>query len=333
MRLLALFLTLLPALASAQSDWLSLPLPQPLTPGARAEIGVAVRSGESYGWAQGDADARYTDPLGLTQTTLKTVELDLLLRARLGASVVLELQAPLQFNELSPHTYGGATFTLQDPLAKRQQGFGDLRLALRGPLTGAPGGFQSGWSLGMVAPTGQGPFDSPDMLLATGEGRWQALAGLVLGGGEGGTIESWLWVQGRWQAPRPAWVSSQAWLAYNGSMDAAAPRGPLNGGSVMLDPRWGVDASYGLAWNWYRDGETRHSLAVELVGHGLTPWSMDGQDQGAGPEGALYVQPELITRFGRFNASGGWRSATLNGSYNVPDFYYGTVLVNAAYAF
>ena len=333
MRLLALFLTLWPALASAQSDWLSLPVPQPLTPGARAEVGVAVRTGESYWWAQGDTQARYTDALGLTQTTLKTVELALLLRAKLGSTLVLELETPLQFNELSPYLEGGAVHTLQDPTALRQQGLGDLRLSLRGPLFGGPGGLQAGWSAGVVAPSGQGPFDSATTLVATGQGRWQALLGLVFGGGEDAALETWLWAQGRWQAPRPAWVSSQAWLSYDGGRDHALPRGPLNSGSVMLDPRWGADASAGLAWNWHRDGETRHSLAVELLGHGLTAWSMDGQDQGLGPEGAWYVQPELIARFGRFNACGGWRSAALPGSYNVPYFYYGTVLVNAAYAF
>ena len=333
MRRLALLLALWPAFLHAQDDWLSLPVPQPLSGPARVELALGVGSGEALGWVRGNDWAVFSPVTWATQT-LKTVGLDLALRVKLGGTLVAEAHVPLVFNELSPYDAGNpVVFSPQDPTVLRQQGVGDIQVGLRGALVGRPGGFQGGWSLGAVAPTGLGPFDSKVPLVATGAGRWQALAALVLGGGQDGPVESWLWAQGRYQAGRQAWVSSQAYLAYFGDgVSGSYPVGPKDSGAVWLDPRWGGDVSYGLGWNWYRDATSRHSLAIEFVGHALSPWSIDGQDQGVGLEWAVWAQPELIFRFGRFNASGGVRLAPLLGS-NALDYYSGLMLVNVSYAF
>jgi len=333
MRRLALFLALLPALLRAQDDWLSLPVPQPLSGTARMEVGLSVHSAEYQGWIRGRDEAWFNTAVGVTRT-LKSVGADLILRGKVAGPLVLEAKIPLVFNEFStPDDGSPQIYSPLDPTVLREQGLGDIQLGLRGPLFGRPGGLQGGWSLGLVAPTGLGPFDAKDPLLATGDGRWQALGALVLGGGQDRAIESWLWAQGRYQAGRMAWVSSQAYLAYDGDGYNEVPVAPKLSGTVWLDPRWGFDASYGLAWNWYRDAEVRHSLAVEFLGHGLSAWSMDGQDQGLGSEFGLWVQPELIMRFGQFNACGGWRSSPILSSYNVPGAYSGTLIVNASYAF
>ena len=333
MRRLALLLALWPAFLPAQDDWLSLPVPQPLSGGARAEVGLAVASGEAIGWVRG-LDEGYFTSVTWTSRTLKMVGLDVALRAKLGGSLVLEAHIPLLFNELSPNDDAvPVTYGPQDPTVLRQQGLGDIQLGLRGGLFGHPGGLQAGWSLGVVAPTGLGPFDAKDPLLATGAGRWQGLAALVLGGGQQGPLETWLWAQGRYQAGRTAWVSNQAYLVYVGDAFTSVPQAPADSGAVWLDPRWGIDADWGLAWNWYRDAEERHSVAVELVGSGLSPWSIDGHDQGWGPQLAWALQPELILRFGRFNASGGVRFPVLVGSFNTLGIPNGTLLVNVSYAF
>jgi len=335
MRRLALLLALWPALLHAQDDWLSLPVPQPLSGSARAEVALGLSSGEAIGWIRGN-DLAYFSPVTWTTQTLKTVGMDLTLRAKLGASLVLEARVPLLFNQLSPFDdYAPVTYGLQDPTVSRGQGLGDIQVGLRGPLFGRPGTLQGGWSAGMVAPTGLGPFDAASPLLATGAGRWQALAAVVLGGGQDQAVETWLWAQGRYQAGRQAWVSSQAYLAFagDGPSQTSYPVAPTESGALWLDPRWGADFSYGLGWNWYRDGASRHCLAVELIGHALSPWSLDGHDQGLGPEWSLAVQPELLFHFGVFNISGGVRLQPLLGSFNALDFNSGLLLVNASYAF
>jgi hypothetical protein len=336
MRTLALFLALLapwPAFLHAQDDWLSLPVPQPLSGSTRAELGLAVGSGEAEGWVRGQDEAVFS-PVTWASQSLKQVSLDLALRAKLSGTLVIEAHVPLVFTELSPwEGANSVVFSPQDPAVRREQGLGDIQVGLRGALFGAPGGFQGGWSVGAIAPTGLSPFDAKAPLLATGAGRWQGLLGLVVGGGQDGPIESWLWAQGRYQAGRQAWASPQATLAFGGDGVGSYPINPNESGQVWLDPRWGGDLDYGLGWNWYRDAESRHSLAIEFIGHALGPWSINGRDQGVGPEWGLWAQPELIFRFGRFNASGGVRLPPIPGANNELVFDDGLMLINASYAF
>jgi hypothetical protein len=338
-RLLALILLAWPSLARAQDDWLNLQVPDPM-PGSRFEVAAQILSGESDYWANGVINSdttKNTDmvvPNGGTPTvSVKSLDMELELRGRAWRSLIVEADVPLVLVEVSADNVApGTSYPPDSPYALRGGGLGDIRLGLRGPWLGTRSGPQLGWSLSMVAPTGQGPLDSTTPLAATGEGRWQALPGLVFGGGQDGDVEAWMQVQGRWQFGREAWVSSQAPLGYIGDKTNSTPLFPRSSGAVWLNPRLGGDAAAGLGWNWYRDADQHHTLAVELLGHWLSPWVMDGVDQGLGDECSVQVEPELQAHFGAFTAVGGWRSAVLYG-LGVPDASWGQLIFNASYAF
>jgi hypothetical protein len=338
-RLLALILLAWPGLAQAQDDWLNLQVPDPM-PGHRFELAGQILSGESNIWANGAFKTDYSQntdivvPNGGTQTvSVKELAMEVELRGRVWRDLILEADVPLVLAEVSAaDAVAGTSYPPNSPYALRGGGLGDLRLGLRGPWLGSSPGAQLGWSLNLIAPTGLGPFDSTTPLAATGDGRWQAQPGLVFGGGGDGGLEGWLQAQGRWQFGRSAWVSTLAPLGYAGDTQHSVPVLPKTSGAVWLDPRWGGDAAAGLGWNWYRDDLQRHTLAVELLGHWLSPWAMDGVDQGLGDECSVQVEPELQAHFGNFTAVGGWRSAVLYG-LGVPDASWGQLIFNASYAF
>jgi len=338
-RLLALILLSVPGLALAQDDWLSLQVPDPM-PGAHFEAGAQVLTGQSASWAHGafSTDAtKFTGlvlPNGGTQTVaVNSVDLELQLRWKFWRSLLVEADLPLRFIEVSnAQAAPGTSYPPNDPSVLRGGGLGDVSLGLRGPWLGSRPGLQLGWSFGFIAPTGQGPFDATTPLAATGAGRWQVQPGLILGGGGDGALEAWVQAKGRWQFGREAWVSSQAPLGFTGDAAHSTYLTPKANGAQWLDPRWGGDAAVGLGWNWYRDAEQRQTLAVELLGHWLSPWSMSGVDQGLGAEDDVQLQPELQAHFGSFAVTGGWRSSVLYG-HGVLDPGWGLVLLNAAYAF
>ncbi|HXC62718.1 MAG TPA: hypothetical protein VNZ67_00090 [bacterium] len=333
-----------PAFAPAQEDWLNLQVPDPM-PGRRFEVAGQILSGESDLWANGAFQTDYsrnTDlvvPNGGTPTvSVKELAMEVELRGRVWRNVIVEADLPLVLTEVSAAVaLAGTSYPPDSPNALRGGGLGDIRLGLRGPWLGAAPGPQLGWSLGLIAPTGQGPFDSTTPLAATGDGRWQVQPGLVCGGGGDGDLEAWIQVQGRWQFGREAWVSSLAPLGYTGTVQNSTYVTAKTSGAVWLNPRWGGDAAAGLGWNWYRDADQRHTLAVELLGHWLSPWVIDGVDQGLVDDGtedecSVQVEPELQAHFGAFTAVGGWRSAVLYGT-GVPDPYWGQLIFNASYAF
>jgi len=339
-QLLALILLAWPALAAAQDDWLNLQVPDPL-PGARFEAAAQIVSGESQYWANGliNSDTTKNTDLvvpnaGTPTVSAKSLAMEVELRGRAWRNLIVEADVPLVLVEVSPDSdvAAGTSYPPNSPLALRGGGLGDVRLGLRGPWLGSSPGLQLGWSLQLIAPTGLGPFDSTTPLAATGDGRWQAQPGLVFGGGGDGDLEAWVQVQGRWQFGREAWVSSQAPLGYTGDTTKSTYITPRTSGPVWLNPRWGGDAAAGLGWNWYRDADQRHTLAVELLGHWLSPWVMDGVDQGLGDECSVQVQPELQAHFGSFTVLGGWRSAVIYG-LGVPDANWGQLIFNGAYAF
>jgi hypothetical protein len=338
-RLLTLILLTWPGLALAQDNWLNLQVPDPM-PGHRYEVAAQIVSGESDFWANGviNTDAtKNTDlvvPNGGTQTvSVKSLAMEVELRGRVWRDLVVEADVPLVLAEVSADNVApGTSYPPNSPYALRGGGLGDVRLGLRGTLLGAGPGPQLGWSLGLIAPTGQGPFDSTTPLAATGDGRWQAQPGLVFGGGGDGALEAWFQAQGRWQFGREAWVSSLAPLGYTGDTTHSTYLSPRTSGAVWLNPRWGGDAVAGFGWNWYRDADQHHTLAVELLGHWLSPWAMDGVDQGLGDECSVQVEPELQAHFGTFTVVGGWRSAVLYG-LGVLDANWGQLIFNASYDF
>jgi hypothetical protein len=339
-RLLALILLAWPGLARAQDDWLNLQVPDPM-PGHRFEVAGQILSGESENWANGLNNKPADDidlvvPNGGTPTvSVKSLAMEVELRGRVWRKLIVEADVPLVLVEVSAaDAVQGTSYPPNSPQALRGGGLGDIRLGLRGPWLGSNPGLQLGWSLGMIAPTGLGPFDSITPLAATGDGRWQVQPGLVVGGGGDGDLEAWAQLQGRWQFGREAWVSSQAPLAYQGTIQKSFPIYARSSGSVWLDPRWGADAALGLGWNWYRDADQRHTLAVELLGHWLSDWVIDGVDQDLqkGNECSVQVQPELQAHFGTFTVVGGWRSPVAYG-LGVLNTAWGQLIFNASYAF
>lgn len=331
-----------PALAPAQGDWLNVAVPHPLTDTA-VEIGLRAASFESYtwanGWAQADSLNHSTYLLDSTGDTLspkaaRRLELALQLRWKAWKDLVVDLDVPQVYTAFEPNYYDSVVPAPGDPEVDQGAGLGDIRLGLRGPWSGVHSALQAGWSLGLIAPTGIGPLDAQQALVATGDGRWQLQPGLVLGAGQGSSVEFWLQAQGRWQFGAPGRVSPALRLSYAGSLAGGGyyALAPSAQGAVWLDPRWGGDGSLGLGWNWYSDADSRQTLAVELLGHWLSPWSMDGMDQGFGAESSVQLQPELHARFGRFSVLGGWRSAVLYGT-NVLVQDWGQVLLDGAYAF
>jgi hypothetical protein len=338
-RILALILLAWPGLALAQDDWLNLQVPDPM-PGHRFEVAGQLLSGVDDFWANGvintdtDKNTDLVVPNAGTQTvSVKDLAMEVELRGRVWRNLIVEADVPLVLVEVSAEDVAaGTSYPPNSPDALRGGGLGDIRLGLRGPWLGRSPGLQLGWSLTLIAPTGLGPFDSTTPLAATGDGRWQLQPGLVFGGGGEGDLEAWVQAQGRWQFGRNALVPSLAPLGYTGDITDSTYITPRTSGAVWLDPRWGGDAAVGLGWIWYRDAGQRQVLAVEGLGHWLSPWVIDGIDQGLGDECSVQVEPELQAHFGTFTVVGGWRSAVLYG-LGVPDASWGQLIFNAAYAF
>jgi hypothetical protein len=250
---------------------------------------------------------------------------------RLEPRLVLEADVPVVFSEFAPDT--GSTveyYNLNTPAVEESQGLGDVRLGLRGALKDASDGFNAGWSLALVAPTGLSPFSAPQTLAATGDGRWQALPGFVLGG-LSGPWEGWFQAVGRLQFGQQVESSSQAYLDWTWG-PAAGGNVSLPDGGSWLAPRYGADCVAGLAWIWYRDDTSRMGLGLEATAHWLSPFTAAGVSLGLQSEQYYVLTPELQARYGRFSAIVGWQAEYIY-AVEEPFSIYGDIIFDIAYAF
>lgn len=314
---------------AASQDWLTLRHPRPLDPG-QVELGLELRSADAQSWHRGAELAWLRDADGLVKEQ-RRMDGELQLRWQATARLALELDVPAVMAELAPLPPVGFyyNFRLNDPTLRRSEGLGDLRLGARGVLAWDPKGFSAGWLLQLTAPTGLGPFEAPQPLAATGDGRWQAQAGFSAGC-QFGEFQVWAQSQARLQFGRQADLSAAAPVSY----DPSGPQYLPQAGAQWLSPRWGSDSVLGLGWDWYHDEDSRHSLAIEVVGRQL-------QGLGAGDafsalggtdSASLAVIPQLQARFGRFHALGGWQAPFLFAT-NMPAPDYGQLILRADYAF
>lgn len=323
--LLALLAALSAAQLAAAGDWFNWRAPRPLRPG-QFELGLELSEVERAAWADGARAWTLPDADGLAKSQ-KQARLNLGLLWQASPQLSLELRAPLLFSEFSPSSSETvATYALDDPALRRSQGLGDLELGLRRAFTPAGAALSAAWTLGLIAPLGLGPLESPQTLAATGEGRWQILPGLSCAYAAA-DWDAFVGLSGRVQIGRQASSSSQAYLAWG-------PQGGLSlgAGALWLAPRYGAEFSGGAAWHWFRGASSSSALACELLLHWLSPWATAAGAGPFGPEFSLVLQPELKAEYGSFGALLGWQARPLWAG-QVPLALDGQFRFQLAYAF
>jgi hypothetical protein len=315
-----------PAPAQADNDWLGIDVPRPIDDG-KFSLNVQLNQTENQTWQTGAYDDYYflTDAFGsLDVQDLITV--DTRVDWRMEPRLVLELDVPVVFSEFSNYSTVTQYYNVNTPGVEESQGVGDMRLGLRGALYDKSEGFNAGWNLSLVAPTGLSPWAAPESLAATGAGRWQVLPGFVLGA-VSESWEGWFQTLGRIQFGEQAESSSADYIAWGPQGGISLPQG-----GIWLGPRYGADSVAGLAWIWYRDAGTRLALAVEAKGHWLSPWTVSGQDLGVPDEDYFVLTPEMQARYGRFSAVVGWQTAYL-WAMEMPASNYGEIIFDVGYTF
>jgi hypothetical protein len=321
-----------PSPARADNDWLGIEVPQPINDGKFA-VNVRVEQTENKWWQDGSYFATNdTDDLtdaNDNQDIQDVSTIDTRLDWRVEPRLVLELDVPTVFSEFSPVAEPPGTveyYSVNTPGVEESQGVGDMRLGLRGALRNTVEGFNAGWNLSCVAPTGLSPWSAPESMAATGAGRWQVLPGFVLGG-QSENFEAWFQALGRIQLGQQAESSSADYISYGPQGGISLPQG-----GIWLGPRYGGDLVAGLAWIWYRDTDTRIALAVEAQGHWLSPWNVGGQDLSLPAESSFDLMPELQAHYGRFGATAGWQS-TYFWAMEMPNSEYGEFIFDVAFTF
>lgn len=333
---LALGLAAAPALF-ADNDWLDLETPRPFDAGI---VGVSERVSvaEYDGWQDGGTFSPLVNDDG-NEDIEDLLILDTRVDWRLSPRLSLELDAPLVFNELSPYTEGVPQYyNVGTPGVYETQGLGDLGLELRGDFAAKPvaRGWDGGWTLELVAPTGLGPFAAPQTLDATGAGRWQVLPGLVFGG-QSGAWEGWVQARGRVQFGQQAQVSPDSYVDWNSTYNGVTVTTdntalPGAGGGLWLAPRYGADAVAGLSLIWYRSGDTKMGLGCEAAAHWLSPWATAAGPSGLPAEQSFVLTPEVQARYGPYSVVAGWQAEYL-WAVEEPWTDTGTVIFDVAYTF
>lgn len=316
-RLLLLILCTPPLAAS--DDWLAQPVPHPL---ARAyELGLGVQQVQRETWAHENGHVLLQESDGQKVQRVLSGSLDL--RWQAGAHDSLEASFPLVFTEMAVWFGALTTPRLGDPSVERSQGLGDIEVGWRHD--------RGSWGLGLslIGPSGLGPWDAPHPLAATGEGRWQGKL-RVSAGLSGRSVSSFVSVTGFLQGGREAELSPVAPLLYDAGGVRFLP--PAATGNVYLDPRWGAEGAWGLAWDWYRGDDSRHSLALSVAGRHLGPLGVGGRVIDDTAAARVWLQPELQARFGAFEALAAWQSpALLDDNLAVP--YWGELHFKLSHAF
>ncbi len=325
--ILTLLFALVPSPAAAGQDWVDLRAVRVAQPGGfQASLGVSHAVEET--WALGDRSVLINDIDGSTKVG-RQVDLRFALAWQWDRAWGLKVELPYVLAELSPYPAEGTapTYRLTDPLVRRTDGLGDASVEIRrawGPEPGQAGIAGALW-MGVMAPTGIGPFEAPHPLAATGEGRWQLQPGFVLGlQGRGLTVmlQSGLLLQGG----REAAVSRLAPVAYGVDGPTFIP-----GGDTWLGPRYGVNASLGLGWDWYADDDSRQTLACEILGWQHSPLDVGGTQVPDTEQVWVGMIPELQSHFGRFHVLAGWSLGLY--ANNLAFAYYGVPQIRVDYGF
>lgn len=310
---LSCFGLLRPSPLRADNDWIGIEAPRPFDAGVFS-VSERLSSVEYDQWEDGGNFYNMINYDG-NEDIEDLLTLDTRLDWRASRRLYLELDVPTVFNEFSPYTGVAEYYNVGTPGVEESQGLGDMGLELRGAFKDkAPkgAGADAGWVLGLIAPTGLGPFDAQQTLAGTGAGRWQLIPGLVYGG-RAGSVEGWIQARGRVQFGRQAEVSSQSYVDWSSSLQGVSPVAantslPGAGGGLWLGPRYGGDAVAGLSWIWYEDAGTRLGLACEGTAHWLSPWTTAAGPSGLPAEEYFVLTPELQARYGAYSAAAGWQA-------------------------
>jgi hypothetical protein len=313
-----------PAPASADNDWLGIEVPQPMNDG-RFDVNVKLIQTENQTWEDG-ADFHDLLDSNYNIDIQDLITLDTRLDWRVEPRLALELDVPTVFSEQSQYTGVVEYYSVDTPGVEESQGLGDVRLGLRGALRDAVQGFNAGWNLSLVAPTGLAPWDAPSSLAGTGDGRWQVLPGFVAGG-QSENWEGWFQAVGRLQFGQQIESSSADYVSWNEFGGVSLPQG-----GIWLGPRYGGDSVAGLAWIWYRDADSRMGLAVEAKAHWLSPWTTTAGSLDLPGEEYFVLTPELQARYGPFSAVAGWQARYI-WAVEEPAAEYGAVIFDVAFTF
>lgn len=320
--LLCALLASRPALAS--DDWLALALPRPLA--ASFELSLGLHQAQRELWAMQDAWPQMQDQDGIKVQRFLAGAVSL--RLQCSPSLSIGGALPGSFSELAVWTGGISYPRLDDPGVDRSQGLGDVSVYLRQDW-GAPQGWALGWGLALTAPSGLGPYEAPQPLAATGEGRWQGSLRTVAGG-SWGAWQAWADAELNYQAGKDSVLSTAAPLRYDAKGPVFAPAGLS--GPVYLDPRWGARAVLGLGWDWFKDDASRHSVNVSAIARQRAPLSLNGRAIDGTEEVIVSLQPELQGRFGAFEALAGWDAPPL-WAQGLSVAYWGELQFRVNYGF
>lgn len=328
------------AQAQADNDWLGIEVPRPIDSG-KFSFNVSLDQTEKQYWADGYTGYFMVDASDGQVNQVKfqdLITINTRLEWRVEPRLVLQADVPTVFSEFSPATPGTVQYySVNTPGVEESQGLGDVRLGLRGTLKDKGEGFNAGCTLFLVAPTGLSPFSAPQTLAATGEGRWQALPGFVLGG-ESGAWEGWWQVTGCYQFGQQVESSSDAYLDWKsqvisqGLIVESVNNTSLPNGGAWLGPRYGADSVAGLGWIWYRDADSKMELALEAKAHWLSPWTTAAGSIGLPPEEYFVLTPELQAHYGRYSAIAGWQ-AQYFWAMEEPVAPYGEIMFDVAYTY
>jgi hypothetical protein len=286
------------------------------------DFGLAVHQAQQETWGLGEAFAWLRDSDGIAKRR-RVVESEWRIRRQMGGASLC-LAVPVALLELEPFSVAPSYPRLDDAWTRWGAGLGDLRLGLRWDAAGRA------WDAllhgELSAPSGEGPFQAAQPLVATGSGRWA----LHAGGGAGLHAGAWQLraaVRASLQLGRAEDVKPATPLAYDGDGPVYAPlSGPL-----WLNERWGADAALGLGWDWFVDADSRHSLTLSLLAVQTGPLRMEGREVAGSAAQGLALQPELHARYGDFAALGAWRSAWL-WARGLPAADFGELFLRLDYA-
>lgn len=328
LRIALIFGAFAPAPLAAGQDWVALRSVRVAQPG-QGQVSFGLAHSVQQSWALGDRFAFLRESNGDFKIQ-RRVDAQLDLAWQPSAAWGLKLGLPYHWVELSPYPVAGSSpsYRLDDASVRRTDSLGDLSLEARrawGPDAGQAGASGALW-LSVVAPTGIGPFEAQHPMAATGEGRWQIAPGLVVGASSG-TWSVFAQAGAPVQMGRESSVSSEAVLGYG----TDGPRLPA-GGNVWLGPRYGVQGSLGLAWDWLSDEDMRQTLALEFQGWQRSPLDQGGVLTPDTEQSALGFVPQLHAHYGRFHAVAGW-SLPYNYANNIASPDYGGSHLRVDYGF
>jgi hypothetical protein len=321
------FLTLA-GLLSASEDPLLARFSAPLAPGSwGVEAGVQEFSRETWFDRHGQAlsfggSYLIPDADGVSKS-VKGFRFDLDILWAASQRNLLELSIPYYNQEFSAYNPANTLpSSLGDPTVRRADASGDLALAYRRLLLGRAGApLRAGASLGLSAPTGQGPFESQHPLVATGDGGFVGSLALDLQARAGDWM---LWLQ----ADAPYEFGYSADIAPGTFVGFAPDESPetLPGGRAWVSRDFSYEGLLGLGWNWYSSGLAHHRLALEAQFKRQGPMLIDGKPILDSDSIGVNLVPEARFAFdGGPGLNLGWILPMLET--NQPVGYWGEILI------